>query len=670
MRAADPGARVYHRAMSPRHARPDPAALRRAAWVQRLTTALGLGLLGLQVARARPFLTDDTFISLRYAARLLDDKGLTWTDGEAVEGYSNLLWVILMAVAGLVGLPMHHAAVGLGLICAAALIIVVQRALRPAGPWAELGGVVALGLSAPLGAWAQAGLEAPLFALLVGGAAAGLLPVVAEGAPRLRALPLDALQTPALLLCAAVLTRPDAPVAVAGLAAGLWLAGGQDLRAARLAAVISVPPALTFGAQTLFRWVTYGELVPNTAHAKLGGPALDVAEAGLRYLWPYLAAGGYLWLAGLVGAAFAPPALRGALRLLLPLCGLWLVWVVRAGGDHFPAWRVVLVLEPALALLVGAATAALAQRLPGALGGRAGPAQLLCALSLGLLGLWHERAQERAAAIGLVRFGDDWAQRIEPVGKLLKVAFGPHQPLLATCAAGALPYWSELPALDPLGLTNAHIARQRLRPNQQGMHGHEAGDTAYVVAQRPDIFLFCAPRGGAEACLPQEEELLAHPAVQADYVVRWVEGHDPMPSRSGPLFSLTSERIGIQRSEAEVLLPGWLFADDPAHPARLDAAGRLVLRREAGAVALLDKLPVRGPRWRATVETTPPGAAVAAEVVVDGARRAAITLRFDAPATVVAVRLEAVPADEAAAGARPAEAPTAAPPAAIRASSR
>jgi hypothetical protein len=323
-----------------------------------------------------------------------------------------------------------------------------------------------------------------------------------------------------------------------------------------------------------------------------------------------------------------------------------------------------------LALLVGAATAALAQRLPGALGGRAGPAQLLCALSLGLLGLWHERAQERAAAIGLVRFGDDWAQRIEPVGKLLKVAFGPHQPLLATCAAGALPYWSELPALDPLGLTNAHIARQRLRPNQQSMHGHEAGDTAYVVAQRPDIFLFCAPRGGAEACLPQEEELLAHPAVQADYVVRWVEGHDPMPSRSGPLFSLTSERIGIQRSEAEVLLPGWLFADDPAHPARLDAAGRLVLRREAGAVALLDKLPVRGPRWRATVETTPPGAAVAAEVVVDGARRAAITLRFDAPATVVAVRLEAVPADEAAAGARPADAPTAAPPAAIRASSR
>jgi hypothetical protein len=147
-----------------------------------------------------------------------------------------------------------------------------------------------------------------------------------------------------------------------------------------------------------------------------------------------------------------------------------------------------------------------------------------------------------------------------------------------------------------------------------------------------------------------------------------------MPSRSGPLFSLTSERLGIERSEAELLLPGWLFADDPAHPARLDAAGRLVLRREAGAVARLDKLPVRGPQWRVAVETSPPGAAVVGEVQVDGARRAAITLRFDAPATVVAVRLEAVRADEGAAGAAPAGAqPSAAaeaPPGALRASSR
>ena len=33
-----------------------------------------------------PFLSDDSLISLRYANRLLDGKGLTWTEGQPVEG--------------------------------------------------------------------------------------------------------------------------------------------------------------------------------------------------------------------------------------------------------------------------------------------------------------------------------------------------------------------------------------------------------------------------------------------------------------------------------------------------------------------------------------------------------------------------------------------------------
>ena len=643
---------------------PLPSARVPALWVERGSAALGLLLLAIQVQRARPFLTDDAFISLRYAARMLEGRGLTWTDGEVVEGYSNLLWVLILALAGGLGLPMHHAAVGLGLACAAGLVLVVHRALRPAGPWAQLAGATSLGLSAPLGAWAQAGLETPLFAVLVGAAAVRLLPLVADGAPRFRALPLDALQAPSLLLSAAVLTRPDAPIAVAGLSAGLWLAGGQDRRAARLGLALALGPALTFALHTLFRFLYYGALVPNTAHAKLGGAGLDVAEAGLRYLWPAFAASGWVWVAGLVGAAFAPPALRGAVRLLLPLVGLWCVWVLRAGGDHFPAWRVLVVLEPVRALWLGAAAAALAQRLPAALGGRPGAAGVGVALCLGLLSAWFERAQERAPAIGLVRFGDDWAQRIEPIGKLLRVAFGPEQPLLATCAAGALPYWSELPALDPLGLTNAHIARQRLHPDRVGMHGHEAGDTAFVVAQQPDLFIFCAPRGGAEACLPQEQALLDHPMVRADYIARWIEGVDPFPSRSGPMFWLRSERLGIQRAEGELVVPGWWFADDPAHPARLDAQGELTLHREAGAVATLDRVPLPGGSWRAHAQTMPPGAPVSASVTLDVDGRATVRVQFAAAATLAAVRLEAVRADE------PPPAPSVAAPTEVRASSR
>lgn len=58
-----------------------------------------------------PFLSDDALMSLRYAARLLGGHGLTWTAGPPVEGYSNGLWVLLVALAGAAGAPRYDALV-------------------------------------------------------------------------------------------------------------------------------------------------------------------------------------------------------------------------------------------------------------------------------------------------------------------------------------------------------------------------------------------------------------------------------------------------------------------------------------------------------------------------------------------------------------------------------
>jgi arabinofuranosyltransferase len=45
-------------------------------------------ILFLNAVHYLPFLSDDSLISLRYAHRLLDGHGLTWTEGRPVEGYS------------------------------------------------------------------------------------------------------------------------------------------------------------------------------------------------------------------------------------------------------------------------------------------------------------------------------------------------------------------------------------------------------------------------------------------------------------------------------------------------------------------------------------------------------------------------------------------------------
>ena len=110
-----------------------PEQARRIRWAQRGILAVGLALLVWNVQRSWLFLTDDALISLRYTERLLQGEGLTWNDGERVEGYSNLLWVLILAVPGLLGLDLVGSAVGLGLLCAGLSLVVLQRALRPSG---------------------------------------------------------------------------------------------------------------------------------------------------------------------------------------------------------------------------------------------------------------------------------------------------------------------------------------------------------------------------------------------------------------------------------------------------------------------------------------------------------------------------------------------------------
>lgn len=51
------------------------------------------------VARAMQLacLSDDGFISFRYAQNLAEGRGLVYNAGEYVEGYTNLLWTLALA---------------------------------------------------------------------------------------------------------------------------------------------------------------------------------------------------------------------------------------------------------------------------------------------------------------------------------------------------------------------------------------------------------------------------------------------------------------------------------------------------------------------------------------------------------------------------------------------
>lgn len=89
-----------------------PVRPAQAAWIWTFINAV---LLWVHAQLYRGFLSDDALISMRYSERLLEGFGLTWTDGIPVEGYSNLLWVLLTAGLGALGMNLVDAVRTLGL---------------------------------------------------------------------------------------------------------------------------------------------------------------------------------------------------------------------------------------------------------------------------------------------------------------------------------------------------------------------------------------------------------------------------------------------------------------------------------------------------------------------------------------------------------------------------
>jgi len=187
----------------------------------------------------------------------------------------------------------------------------------------------------PLAYWSLLGMETGLLAALL--SAALLVAVRRDDAPR----PSLAL---AVLLGLAMLTRPDAAVFVAIVAAyratGLWrsVSGGRRGEAVRcLITEWLAVGAFVFGV-SVFRFVYYGHLTPNTYLLKLGGFALrDRLPNGLGFIGPFLDSSAVFIVLALVMAVLDLSRLKLSIAGLVVAATAYQVWV---GGDIGRCWRI------------------------------------------------------------------------------------------------------------------------------------------------------------------------------------------------------------------------------------------------------------------------------------------------------------------------------------------
>ncbi|MBX3462755.1 MAG: hypothetical protein KF830_06265 [Planctomycetes bacterium] len=594
-----------------------------------LLFAAAAAVLALAVWRdAWPWIADDTFISLRYADNLVRGHGLCWNPGERVEGYSNLLWVLLTAALAWCGCDLVTAARGLAVAATAATLAVLawSRLLPPRLP-ARLA-LLVLAAQASLAVWAIGGLEAPLAMLLVALAMLGLQRALAAEPPAPR---WAAFAGVALALLA--WTRPDGPLwAVVAAAVVGWRRRPQR---ARLLAAVLLPPAAAVAAQLAFRLAYYGDWVPNTAHAKVS-PLLVCLTSG----WHYLLSAG-LSLRSLLAPALLGAALgwrRSEARPVLAFAALgaaaWSLYLLRVGGDIFPRNRFVVIAFAPLCVLAAHGLEALAAR--GRTGGWAA-----WALALACLGL---------ARLDAERPGDDlrqqlsrWEWQAAAIGDWLGQTFAAQQPLVAVDAAGAVPFASRLPSLDMLGLNDRTIATTPLAPTRTFIVGHSRGNGAYVLARRPDLVLFNIPGVAPIPNWQSGVEMVAEPAFFRDYrLVSFETGARRLGDGTTANVPLTAwirldGRLGVAPHERRLVVPGHLLGSwrqafplvDPQPGERWLLHGGVVAVHDAAAAGCVGEvrrpgahrlggLPLPGGAWRATTASAPAGVAARLEAAADG----------------------------------------------------
>jgi hypothetical protein len=464
-----------------------------------LAALLALAVFGFFVRRF-DFVCDDAFISFRYSKHLAEGHGLRYNlEGPAIEGYSNFLWVLWLALFELLRADVTVWARLSSVACGAALVVLVGRLAHrryELGPMGVTATLLFLATLPPLTMWSTGGLATAPAALGIFMCFERLL-----GNPR-RPRGIAA----GIWGLAASLLRADAAAFVLLIfgAAGLrWLSGRERhlLRAGLVALSIVV---LGTTAHVLWRHGYYGDWLPNTARVKTGFSALRL-ERGVNYLVAF-----FLTLPSCAIAFVFGLAALGRRRDTLRLTALGMVaanigYAAYAGGDFMAMGRFMVPMLPFLALMFAGGWESFGRKRLGPL--ELGPLVAVTCVTLSILPCFNRCAFPESLR---ERFHFRWSNPVyenefEMWSNMKKRARGwtwqgralaqltePGESMIIG-PIGALGYYSGLELFDTYGLTSRLYAPEDVEP-QRSSPGHDRA-CATELGARPRPW-----RTGREPC--------------------------------------------------------------------------------------------------------------------------------------------------------------------------
>jgi hypothetical protein len=457
------------------------------------------------------FINDDAYISFRYARNLAEHGELVFNLGERVEGFTNFLWTVLLAVWMKLGIGPELSARLMGIASAIATLFAVNRFTLMMDDGPKPGRWIApllLAMSSAYACWSTGGLETQLFTCLSTWGFFYLFRALFSQYGALRGARVKAgivkagIVKAGILMALAAMTRPE------GM---LFFAYGISYAAVFF--VFSRPPSssiraltpsdlfsyalgfgLLFAPYFVWRWWYFGYPFPNTFYVKASSAGTPLPH-GLYYLRRF-AEDHLVYLTAPLCLLSWPPR-REAHRFRLwwmavPLITFFAIYTARVGGDFMGLYRFVLPTFPLAALLLQESIRRLGARLIARV------PRALCAAALSVSLLAYGALSARLSYVNMTTIGADrgidtpgylkhYVDERRPIGQWL-AAHGPEGALMTVGGAGVIPYFAiQMRAIDVFGLVDETIAHD---PSMtvSARPGHQKwGSDAYMVSRNPII---------------------------------------------------------------------------------------------------------------------------------------------------------------------------------------
>jgi arabinofuranosyltransferase len=457
-----------------------------------LILALILCVSGLLAVKMR-FVQDDAFISFSYARSLLQGTGLAWF-GTHVEGYTNFLWVLWIALGMKIGIdPVHWSYVGgigafLTTICGLYRLAYCLFNSR----FQAFITVLLLMSNYTAVSFSTGGMETMLQTALVCLSAAIMCERAFHGELTFKYSIIIA-----FLFCLAFLTRVDSALPLLILFVfGIIRSHNKRYSLAGYAWIAAV--CVVIGSLWLiWKYSYYGELLPNTYYAKTGG---GISTNGFLFIGRFLHAY-FIWPFAALGAIMMLLRRRELPSLLPPFMAVlaaWCAYIVYIGGD-FMEFRYFVPIAPFLMLVV---TYIVWFPIGSYLVKKPLVTTLISVLILisasyahsqRFKGITEDEALDSIDALATF-YGVYPDRNWREIGDRLKSEFSGYEVTLALHAAGAIPFYSELKSIDMWGLNDIHIARHgRLVPSTYLRPGHRRHATVSYLRSQGVNFIIGHP---------------------------------------------------------------------------------------------------------------------------------------------------------------------------------